>query len=617
MIFSGCWHQSNTCDEAAGAPRRVQQPIETSVFRLSVYIGSSRGPDSKVKKGSAMTDRKFQEYLARFQQSSFNRRQVVGGAVAAAAAPLLGGATGSVGASAYAAPLRQIDAMTLVIADDLSGQWITFDPGWIYEINPSAGMILNYEPLYLLPDSTKPTEFTPLIATELPTVSEDGLEVTIPLRQGVKFHSGNDMTADDVVFSWTRLKNIKFQASFLAIDYWDAVEAVDSHTIKITLKSPNVAIVPILASTPLSVTDSKLLKENGGTDAEDADQVDTAKEWFNAGNSAGTGPMRLTAWDITGEVVLEKHPDYWGEPMKLDRVIWRNIADANSQLQAIQAGEADIAYYLDPDTASSVEEDENLQLIQGPSLAIEYLAMHTQEDPGGPVANPMVRQAIGHAVDYAGIIDGLMQGAAIQPATIAPEPLLGTVEIQDKKYVTDLAKAQQLFDESGVGPAEITLTYAADGSGEGGLDLQTLCAKLQSDLQQINGLTVALNPMDAAARLDAYRAGELQFTVSPWTPDYVDIHTYAEPFGRTDTAAAKRVGYSNPEVDAWLDAGIAEADEAARSEIYQNILSTIIADAPFLVLYQPVDRKPASVAVQDVATHSVYMLYLRNASKTA
>jgi peptide/nickel transport system substrate-binding protein len=367
----------------------------------------------------------------------------------------------------------------------------------------------------------------------------------------------------------------------------------------------------------LAVSDSKLLKENGGTDVEDADQTDTAKDWINAGNSAGTGPYRLTAWDITGEIVLEKNSDYWGEPPKLDRIIWRNIVDANSELQAVQAGEADIAYYLDPDTAQSVEDDENLQLISGPSLAIEYLAMHTQEDPGGPVSNPTVRQAIGHAIDYDGIINGLMQGAAIQPATIAPEPLLGTIEVQDKKYAQDLERAQQLFDESGVGPAEITLSYNAAGAGEGGLDLETLCSKLQADIQRIEGLTVTLNPMDPATRLEEYRAGNLQFTVSPWTPDYADIHAYAEPFGRTDTAAAARVGYSNPEVDAMLDAGIAESDPEARSTIYQDILTTIITDAPFLILYQPLDRKPATNAVQGVSTHSVYMMNLRNASKTA
>jgi peptide/nickel transport system substrate-binding protein len=451
----------------------------------------------------------------------------------------------------------------------------------------------------------------------MPQVSEDGLEVTIPLRPGVKFHSGNEMTADDLVFSWNRLKNIKFQASFLALDYWSSVEAVDPLTVKITLVSPNAAIVPILCSTPLSISDSKLLKENGGTDAEDADQTDTAKEWINAGNSAGTGPFRLTAWDIDGEVVLERNPDYWGEAPKLDRIIWRNIVDPNSQLQAVQAGEADIAYSLDPDIAGTVTEDENLQLITGPSLAIDYLALHTQPDPGGPIANPAVRRAIGHAIDYDGIINDLVKGAAIQPATIAPEPLLGTVEVQDKKYTRDLAEAQRLFDESGVGPVEVTLSYGAGDAAQSGVDLETLCTKLQADLQGIEGLTVALNPMDPATRLEDYRAGKLQFTISGWTPDYADIHAYAEPFGRTDTAAARRVGYSNPEVDALLDAGIAELDAEARKGIYVDVLTRIIEDSAFLVLYQPVDQKAARANVQGVATHSVYMFNLRNASKSA
>jgi ABC-type transport system substrate-binding protein len=95
------------------------------------------------------------------------------------------------------------------------------------------------------------------------------------------------------------------------------------------------------------------------------------------------------------------------------------------------------------------------------------------------------------------------------------------------------------------------------------------------------------------------------------------VHAYAEPFGRTDTAAAKRVGYSNPEVDAGLDAAIAEPDPEARTALYAEILSHIIEDAAFLILYQPVDQKPANKNVQNVQTHSIYQLYLRNASKSA
>jgi peptide/nickel transport system substrate-binding protein len=563
-----------------------------------------------------MTDVRFQQYMARFQSARFNRRTLLGGAAAAAALPITGRFGGY---RAAAAPLRQIDAMTLVIADDLrpGANWITFDPAWIYEINAAAGMVLNYEQLYDLPDSTKPAEFAPRLAVDFPQVSDDGLEAVIQIRPDIKFHSGNPLTAEDFVFSWNRLKNVKFQPSFLATDYWDSVEAVDELTLKISLKSPNAALVAILTSLPLSAADSKLIKENGGTDAEDADKVDTAKEWFNAGNSAGTGPYRLTAWEIENQIILEKHPDYWGEPAKLDRVIWRNIVDANSQLQAVQAGEADLAYSLDPDVAASVTEDENLQLITGPTLAIEYLAMHNSEEIGGPLSNPTLRRAIGFAIDYDGIVNGLMSGAAIQPATIAPEPLPGTLEVADQKYVLDVVKAQELFDESGVGPVELTFSYGAGDVAVGGLDLETLCTKLQADIQQIQGLTIKLNPMDSGQRLEQYRASKLQMTVGPWTPDFPDIHAYAEPFGRTDVAAAKRVGYSNPDVDAGLDAAIAEADPDARATLYAEVLTHIIEDAPFLNLYQPVDQKPANVSVQDVQTHSVYQLYLRNATKSA
>src|SRR5688500_15153304 len=99
-----------------------------------------------------MTDVRFQQYLARFQNARHNRRAVVQGAAAVAVAGPLGTAFGAhrAGAAPFAVPRRQIDANTLVIADNMRDNWITLDPGWIYEINSQAAMILNYEPLYFL-----------------------------------------------------------------------------------------------------------------------------------------------------------------------------------------------------------------------------------------------------------------------------------------------------------------------------------------------------------------------------------------------------------------------------------------------------------------------------------
>ncbi len=126
-----------------------------------------------------------------------------------------------------------------------------------------------------------------------------------------------------------------------------------------------------------------------------------------------------------------------------------------------------MAFSLDPDAVEQVTSDPNLQLLSTPSISLEYLAMHTQEDPGGPLANPDVRRAISHAIDYDGIINDLLKGAAVRPPTVVPLPLPGSEEVQDLALATDLARAQELFDAAGVGEIELSLSFRAEGAGAG------------------------------------------------------------------------------------------------------------------------------------------------------
>ncbi len=279
-------------------------------------------------------------------------------------------------------------------------------------------------------------------------------------------------------------------------------------------------------------------------------------------------------------------------------------------------GDADIAYSLNPDLAASVMEDPNLQLIEGPTLAIQYLAFNLNPERGGPVSNQQARQAMLYAINYDSIIENILLGAAVRPALPIPLPLPGSEAMLEKAYTYDPERAQQLWDESGVGEVEIEITYDSDSVGEGGVNLETLATAIKSDLEAIEGLTVRLAPLPGVERIGNFRAGDFQATISPWTPDYPDVDTFATPFFRTDTAAARRVGFSNPEVDALLDQGLAETDPEAREAIYQQIQELVLPVSPYAVLYQPTDRKPASIAVQDVTVHPMYILNLRNASKT-
>jgi peptide/nickel transport system substrate-binding protein len=586
-----------------------------------------------------MSDSRITDLVARFQDGELNRRELM---IKAGAAGMTATMLSSFLADrAMAAPqggaaryiVNQIDATTLVIADTISGgDWLTLDPAWYYEINPTMAMFVLYEPLYYSPDGSDPTAIEPLLAEGMPELSEDLLSATVKLKQGITFaNTGNEMTADDVVFSYGRLAATQFQPSFLATDYWTEVTKVDDYTVQFTLAAPNSGLAAVLSSTPLSITDSKQVIEFGGTVdaptygeeatddeiAADASIIANkdAQEQINA-TSVGTGPYVVDQWDLNSAVILVANPNYWGEPPKFEQIIFTNVTEANAQLQAVQTGDADIAYSLNPDSAASVEEDANLQLIEGPTLALQYLAMNLNPERGGAVSNPQVRQAIAHAINYQSIIDNILIGAGVRPALPIPLPLPGSEAMLEFAYQYDPARAQELWDESGVGEQEIEITYDSDSVGEGGVNLETLATAIKADIEAINGATVQLAPLPGVERIGNYRNKDFQATISPWTPDYPDVDTYASPFFRTDTAAAARVGYSNPEVDALLDQGLAETDPVAREEIYVQIQQLVLPDTPYVVLYQPVDRKPANVAVQDVTVHPMYILDLRNGSKT-
>ena len=553
--------------------------------------------------------------LRALHAKKLNRRSMMAAAAMMPAAGLLAGSTVLVSPARSAR--AQMDPRTLVMLDNIQGgNWLYFDPGKMYEINPAAGFQLNYECLYHIPDGYQIGVIEPLLAEGDPEFSDDGLTATIKLKTGVKFHnSGNEMTAADWVWSWDRLKNLKSNPSFLVTDFMESYKAVDDSTLEIKLLAPNAALKAVLTSLPLSVMDSKVAQEHGGVAEEGADQSDKLTDWLNEGNSAGTGPYLLTGWDITSEITIEANPDYWGDPAGFDRIIFRNVADTSTQLQLLETGEADMAFAADPDKMQQILDNPGLQLLEGPSLAYEYLALNTSEEVGGPLAKKEARQAIAHAIDYQGIIDGLMGGRAVRPATVVPLGLLGADAVAENAFTTDLAKAKELCDASGNGPTELTLTYGAGQTAPGGLNRDVLSAKLQADIQGIEGVTVKLLPMDPTQRLADYRAAKLQFTMSDWSPDYADVHTYAQPFGATGGAAAKRVAYSNPEVDKLLDEGIAQTDEAQREATYVKIQEILQDDSAFIVEFQPNYVVPAVASIKGAAPHGIYIVQLRYATR--
>jgi peptide/nickel transport system substrate-binding protein len=197
-----------------------------------------------------MTTSQNETVLRSLNALRLSRRRLVGGAAAGAlVAPVAGGfTTRAVAAAPPAAVRAQNDPKTLVGLDNLPGQnWLYFDPAKLYEINPASGFQVVYECLYHIPNGYEIGTIEPLLAEDMPTVSDDGLTATIKIRPGVKFHNtGNEMTADDWVWSWNRLKNLLGNPSFLVTDFIESFTAVDPTTIEIKLLSPNAALAAIL-----------------------------------------------------------------------------------------------------------------------------------------------------------------------------------------------------------------------------------------------------------------------------------------------------------------------------------------------------------------------------------
>lgn len=522
-----------------------------------------------------------------------------------------GGASSSPAATA---PASGASGGKLVIGANID-DIITFDPGVHYEVTSQQIMGAIYESLVAQypPDLST---FQPVLAKEAPTkenggVSADGKTYTFKLRENVKFHSGNAMTADDVVFSMKRLKFLQKNPSFLTDPFStkDAVnvQAVDPLTVRFTLTEPNVAFLAYLATTNTVVVDAKTVKANGGTDAPDAATADKAKEYLDQ-KSAGTGPYKLTAFKLKEEVVIEKNATYWREPAAFDQIVLKYIKDSGTSLQQLQAGAIDIAQNLDADAIAGLKGNNNIAVIEGNGLNITYLALNTDQAIGDVVADKRVRQAIGYSVDYDGIIKGLRKGAAVQPATLIPLGLLSTDKAQSLAYKSDVNKAKSLLKEAGAEGKTVKLTFGSGGSS-GGIANDTLSAKLKADIER-SGLKVELAPQEPQQRLADFRAAKLQFTFSGWSPDYVDVHTYAEPFGMTGGVAAKRVKYSNPKVDELLKQGLVESNTQKRADIYLEIQKLMVEDAAFLTLFQDVFQVAMKKNVGNYQIHPIFLVNL-------
>lgn len=495
------------------------------------------------------------------------------------------GSSAAPGASA-ATPSKTVFALGTDISDLNS-----LDPGKGFTLTSPIPLHALYETLVTM-DPGDYVNLKPLLATSW-ELTDGGKAWTFKLRPDVKFSSGNPLTADDVKFTFERLKNLKVDASALA-DNIESVTAVDPATVKITMVDGNQPLLPWLIAPNFGILDSKVAKEHGAATGPGADTADTATAWLES-NSAGTGPYMLTSWTRNGEIDMQRNDSYWRTPAPFARVIIRHIPDSATQLLQLQRGDIDVALNLTYDQVQSIKNDAKIKIVKNPS--VDYLYLTLTADPGlSPgLGNKAARQALLYAIDYDGIVTGLLGGDAVLPLSFIPVGLGGsTVELREEfGYHQDLDKAKQLLAEAGT-PTGFTfkLSYGT-GAAVAGIGYDIVAQKLKSDLARV-GIVAELNPMQQSALRDGFRAAELESVLTFWNPDAMDPALWADP---TIQRVAARVRWTPPQdiVDLVAKAD-GEKDATTRNELYVQYQKQFADMALLQVLLQPV----YSVAVLNV-----------------
>ena len=214
------------------------------------------------------------------------------------------------------------------------------------------------------------------ISPESWTVSDDGLVYTFKLKPGLKFASGNPITAADVAYSFERAIKLDKSPAFIIGQFGisgdnvaEKAKAVDDTTFQFTVDkayAPSFVLNCLVAATVASVVDAKLVKEHVAAVTPSADYKwdnDFGNAWLKTGY-AGSGQFKLREWRANEAVVMERNDNYFGEKAKLARVIYRNMKESSAQRLALEAGDIDVARNLEPNDLDAIAKNADLTLDQ-------------------------------------------------------------------------------------------------------------------------------------------------------------------------------------------------------------------------------------------------------------
>lgn len=497
-------------------------------------------------------------------------------------ASILGALAFAAGSALAAAPPKD----TFVVAGDLSSM-ITLDPANINESITAYTMRSVCDALIELDDDDA-SKLVPGIA-ESWSVSPDGSTFTFKIRRGVKFPSGNAVTAEDVIWSMKRTLTLNL-ANAQRIREWDInaknfdeiVKIVDPYTITI---KPTRPFSPGLFPFALSDFRNSAVLDRATIAKHEVDG-DLGRKWL-ATNTACVGPFRVTQWRPQEILMLERNDDYFGRKPSIRRMIVRHTPEAGAQRLMLEKGDIDMALDIDPADFAALEKNPNVRLMYTPSLRINYF-MFNMKDPR--FKHPKLFEAFRYLIDYEGLEKTLLKNDARVRQSPVPSGVFGALPDDFRPYKLDLAKAKSLLAEAGHPNG-----FAAELIVLNGFPSVDLAQHLQANADKI-GVKLKLTQMVGSQLFQRARNRNYEIYMAGYGFNYPDAnnvmlrHAYNTDNGDTSKntlSVAWRASWDpGPWINDTIRAAQVERDQKKRLEMYHELQRRHLAASPLIYMFQ-------------------------------
>ena len=365
------------------------------------------------------------------------------------------------------------------------------------------------------------------------------------IREGIKFHDGSDLTAEDVKFSLDRARN-SAAVSYI-VNFIEEVTVDDDHTVTVKTTAPyaptlrNLAI-PFAAIVPKAVVE--------------------ADENAFIQNPVGSGPYKFVEWNHGDHVTLKAFDDYYAGKPETENLIMKVIPETSQRTIALDTGEVDLAYDLAVNDIPKVNSDDKLTVYEIPSLTCWYVSMNMNKKP---FDNPKVREAMSMAIDRQTIIDTINAGSGQTADAIIAPAVFGYYSTGVKEY--NPTKAKELLAEAGYPNGFSTTLWVNDNQSR-----IEMCQAMQAMLLEV-GVQCNLEVLEFGSFISRTTAGDHDLAYFGWTTSSgdADYSYYSLEHSTQQGAAGNRSFLADPDVDKLIEEARSNTNEEERKELYKEL----------------------------------------------